>query len=95
MADKPVIRAWTAVVSSFGEATAAIEEIRVAFPLIAVPWGVEREHTACRYFAGQDEMAADALAPLFEEAWPHEGKRKLHLIHTKSVYPSTFIYREQ
>jgi hypothetical protein len=89
MDPKPVKRIWSTIVSSFGEAQAAIHSGIIDFPLIAVPWGAETTGARVQFFTDIAQLD-ESFGELHAEAWPHEGLRKIHLIHTKGVHLAAF-----
>lgn len=85
MAEKVVKKTWTAVVTSFEEVLMALEGAdALEFPLVAIPWGAEREGTACRAFWSAEDITVDIITELLETAYPFQGKRSLHLVSVKS-----------
>jgi hypothetical protein len=85
VAEKAEVRlVWSAVISSFEEACRATSgKNALEFPLIAVPWGAERERTLCRGFWTSEDMTGHALEQLLGDAFPFQGKRHVHLISMK------------
>ncbi|MDB5195477.1 MAG: hypothetical protein JWO84_661 [Parcubacteria group bacterium] len=85
MAEKVVKKTWTAVIASFEETLEALKGANaLEFPLIAIPWGAEREGTDCRAFWSVDDISEDVISGLLESAYPFQGKRSLHLVSVKS-----------
>ncbi len=85
MTEKKVKTTWTAIVTSYEEVLLAIQGANaLEFPLIAIPWGAEREGTLCRAFWSSDDVTPEIIQVLLERAYPFKGSRALHLVSVKS-----------
>lgn len=85
MDKKPVKRTWTAIVASYEETMAALQGVHaLEFPLIAIPWGAEREGTNCMAFWSADDISRARIDALLVTAYPFQGAPRLHLVTVKS-----------